>query len=190
MSFACVSPSVSATNPLSNEAESFSRTWPTRTHSARHVGPMRSNCYSTCYTCIWGLLVTHGWLWAHIWGVMLDNAPTRQPQHAVVAHDRVQPVRDGDHRQAALSTQRVHRSLDEGVGLHIYRRGRLVHHQQTHWPQQSTGQAEQLSLAHAEVRAVLCHLQQIQHTCASMLNAILYELCNIQEFYWYAVLTT
>mmetsp|Transcript_81222 Transcript_81222/g.224844 ORF Transcript_81222/g.224844 Transcript_81222/m.224844 type:complete len:330 (-) Transcript_81222:1291-2280(-) len=86
-------------------------------------------------------------------GVELRHASGLQKQDPVATRNRVQPVRDGQHRP--INKLRLDDLLDRGVGADVNVCSCLVHADDPRLPQQRTRQADQLPLATGEVLTAL-----------------------------------
>lgn len=84
--------------------------------------------------------------------VELDEVPVVEDHDLVAVHDRVQPVRDGEHR--ALAELCPDHRLDLHVRLDVHRRGRLVHSNDPRLAQHSSCHAQQLPLPNTKVFSV------------------------------------
>ena len=71
----------------------------------------------------------------------------------VAVDNGVEPVRDGQH--GGLLERRADRALDQGVRLVVDAGRRLVQHQDLGLAKNSSGDANELSLARAEIVAAL-----------------------------------
>uniref|UniRef100_A0A182TJS1 Mitochondrial inner membrane protein Mpv17 n=1 Tax=Anopheles melas TaxID=34690 RepID=A0A182TJS1_9DIPT len=87
----------------------------------------------------------------------LDRRTVAHHQHPVVVHDRVEPVRDRQHR--TLGELLPDRALYQPVRIGVHVGGRLVQHQYPIAAQDRTRQTEQLPLADAKVLPARRHVR-------------------------------
>ena len=83
----------------------------------------------------------------------LGDAAVDHDEDAIAVHDRLEAVGDGEHGGGA--ELRLQRALDQGVGLAVDARRRLIEHEYPSVTQQRAAQAEELPLPHREVGAAL-----------------------------------
>ena len=75
----------------------------------------------------------------------------RESASLVVVHNSVESMGDGYHRRRAELL--LDCGLDERVCMLIHRSGGLVQHQDLRLPQESSSQADELSLSHTEMNS-------------------------------------
>jgi hypothetical protein len=83
--------------------------------------------------------------------VKLRQAPVLHHQNLVAVHDGVQPVRYGQHRAPAELPPDG--TLDQLVGLRVHVGCSFVQNENLVHPDHRSGQAQELSLSHAEIHS-------------------------------------